>query len=130
MDTIQNLLWIALLAGGIVLVVVIITVLLRLKKSIDDLLQEIHQIGQSTNPLVAKLEAAAEKADETLAIINENREALSTATMYLRRTAENIYRLENTFQVQIEPSVNALARRLMGLRRGIETFLDAMQGRR
>ncbi len=130
MEVIQNLLWTALLAGGIVLVIVLITVLLRLKNSIDILLQEFQRFGQRTEPILEKLETVAGKTEEALTMITENRQALTEATGFIRRTAENIYRIENTLQEQIEPSVNALARRLLGFRRGIETFLDVLRSRK
>jgi len=129
MDVIQDLLWILLLSGGIVLVIVIIVVLLRLKNSIESLLQEITRFGQRTEPVLEKLESVAEKTEEALNMITENREALREATGYIRSVAANIYRLENTLQEQIEPSVNALARRLMGFRRGVESFLDVLKRR-
>ncbi len=130
METIQNILWIILLAGGIALVIVVITVLIRLKKSIDLLLKDLQEFGQRTEPILEKLQSVADKTEETLIMINENRQALTDATGFIRRTAENIYRIENTLQEQIEPSVNALARRLMGFRRGIDTFLEVLRSRR
>ncbi|MCZ7555811.1 MAG: hypothetical protein M5R41_05345 [Bacteroidia bacterium] len=129
MDVIQNLLWIVLLAGGIALVVVLIMVLLRLKSSIELLLQEVQRFGDRTEPILEKLEKVAVKTEEALEMITENREALSEATGYIRKVAANIYRIENALQEQIEPSVMALARRLSGVRRGIETFLDVLRRR-
>ncbi len=130
METVQDIAWIALLLSGVVLVVVVITVLLRLRNSIDVLLQEIQRFGQRTEPILDKLEAVATKTEEALTMITENREALRQATDNLRTVTANIRRLETALQEQIEPVVMGVASRLAGVRNGIAAFLDTLRKRR
>lgn len=130
METVQDIAWITLLLSGVVLVVVVITVLLRLRNSIDVLLQEIQRFGQRTEPILDKLEAVATKTEEALTMITENREALRQATDNLRTVTANIRRLETTLQEQIEPVVVGVASRLAGIRNGIAAFLDTLRKRR
>lgn len=130
MATIQDILYLLLTTGSIVLVGILVVVALRISRLLQRLSQDIRRITDETVPTLKRLQQAAERADEAMTVVTDNRAAVSNAVENLRQVTENIYRLENILQEQVEPSVVGLAQRLAGLRRGIDTFLETWRNRR
>lgn len=130
MATIQDILYLLLTTGSIVLVGILVVVALRISRLLQRLSQDIRRITDETVPTLKRLQQAAERADEAMTVVTDNRAAISNAVENLRQVTENIYRLENILQEQVEPSVVGLAQRLAGLRRGIDTFLETWRNRR
>ncbi|MBE0644814.1 MAG: hypothetical protein IH600_12090 [Bacteroidetes bacterium] len=124
MDVLQDILLLVLLVGGIVLVFVVISVLRSTKTAIENISNDIRRLSDETIPVLAEVREVAEQTSEALKVVSENREKLTAAAEYVRKVTENIYRLENLLQEQVEPGVAGLARRLSGIRRGIDVFLD------
>lgn len=123
METIQDILLLLLLIGGLVLVGVLISVLLSMRRTIETIGSDIRRLSDETVPVLGKIQETVEQTGEALTVITENRATLAAAAENVRKVTENIYRLENLLQEQVEPGVAGLARRLAGLRRGIDTFL-------
>ncbi|MDX9758770.1 MAG: hypothetical protein RBU27_06380 [Bacteroidota bacterium] len=130
MDTLQEILILVLLIGGIALIGVLISVLLSMRRTLETIGTDIRRLSDETVPLLVKIEETIEMTKQALTVVEENREKLAAATNFVHKVTENIYRLESMLQDQIEPSVAGLARRLSGLRRGVDTFVDRWrQGR-
>lgn len=130
MDTLQEILLLILLVGGIALIGVLISVLLSMRRTLETIGNDIRRLSDETVPLLLKIEETIEMTKQALTVVHENRERLAAATEFIRKVTANIYRLESLLQEQIEPSVEGLARRLAGLRRGVDTFVDRWrQGR-
>lgn len=123
MDTLQDILLLLLLIGGLALVGVLISVLLSVRKTLETIASDIRRLSDETMPVLGSIQETVERTGEALTVITENRENIAAATRNVRKVTENIYRLENLLQEQVEPGVAGLARRLAGLRRGIDTFL-------
>jgi chromosome segregation ATPase len=129
-DTLQEILILVLLIGGIALIGVLISVLLSMRRTLETIGTDIRRLSDETVPLLVKIEETIEMTKQALTVVEENREKLAAATNFVHKVTENIYRLESMLQDQIEPSVAGLARRLSGLRRGVDTFVDRWrQGR-
>lgn len=130
MATLQNVLLLALTVGGIILVVIMIFVLLRIARLLQQASDDLRRIGDETVPALRRLQQVADRADEALTVITDNRASVTSAVENVRKVTENIYRLENVLQEQVEPAVIGLAQRLAGFRRGIDTFLATWRNRR
>ncbi len=130
MDVLQDILLLVLLVGGIVLVLVLISVLRATRKTLENISDDIRRLSDQTIPVLAKVQEVAEQTGEAMKVISENREKLTAAAEYVRKVTENIYRLENVLQEQVEPGVVGLANRLAALRRGIDVFLENWRARR
>lgn len=130
MDVLQDILLLVLLAGGIVLVFVLISVLRTTRTTLENISTDIRRLSDQTLPVLTKVQEVAEQTGEAMTVISENREKLTAAAEYVRKVTENIYRLENILQEQVEPGVVGLAKRLAGLRKGIDVFLDNWRTRR
>jgi endonuclease III len=124
METIQEILLLMLSVGGLVLMGVLVTVMISMRRTLDKIGDDIRRLSDETVPLLEKIEETIELTKIALSVITENREKISAASEYVRKVAANIYRIENMLQEQIEPSVAGLAQRLVGLRRGVDTFLE------
>lgn len=124
METIQEILLLMLSVGGLVLMGVLVTVMISMRRTLDKIGDDIRRLSDETVPLLEKIEETIELTKNALSVITENREKISAASEYVRKVAANIYRIENMLQEQIEPSVAGLAQRLVGLRRGVDTFLE------
>ena len=129
MATVQHILLLALTAGGIILVVVLTVVLLRVARLLQQLSTDVRRISDETIPTLKRMQQIADRTEEALTVITDNRAAVTTAVENVRKVTDNIYRLENLLQEQVEPSVRGLASRLSGLRKGIDTFLDTWRNR-
>lgn len=130
MEGLQDILLLVLLFGGIVLVGVLLYVLISTQRAMQSLSTDIHRLSEKTYPVLEQIEEGAREATDVLAMISENREKVSNAVENVRKVTENIYRLENTLQEQIEPGVIGLARRLAALRLGIDSFIENWRMRR
>ncbi|MFZ1730594.1 MAG: hypothetical protein WBQ23_06665 [Bacteroidota bacterium] len=129
MDILQDILLIVLLIGGIVLTFVLISVLRSTQKTLEDIGKDIRQLSTEATSVFKKVDQVAAQASEALNVISENRGKLSAAAENIRKVTENIYRLENLLQEQLEPGVAGLARRIAGIRRGIDSFLASWRSR-
>ena len=129
MDMLQDILLLVLLAGGIVLVFVMITVLRSLRSTLAAISADVQRLSDEAVPVLRKVQQVAEQSSEALTVISENRGKLSAAAENIRKVTENIYRLENLLQEQLEPSVAGLARRLAGVRHGIDAFFETWRRR-
>ena len=123
METLQEILLLLLTIGGLVLVGVLISVLVSMRKTLETMGSDIRRLSDETIPILGQIKETIEQTGEALTVITENREKFAAAAENVRKVTDNIYRLESLLQEQIEPSVVGLARRLSGLRRGIDTFL-------
>lgn len=123
METLQEILLLLLTIGGLVLVGVLISVLVSMRKTLETMGSDIRRLSDETIPVLGQIKETIEQTGEALTVITENREKFAAAADNVRKVTDNIYRLESLLQEQIEPSVVGLARRLAGLRRGIDTFL-------
>lgn len=123
METLQEILLLLLTIGGLVLVVMLITVLVSMRKALQTIGSDIRKLSDQSMPILEQVKVTIEQTGEALTVITDNRETLAAAAENVRKVTENIYRLESILQDQIEPSAIGLARRLAGLRRGIDTFL-------
>ncbi|MCB2204161.1 DUF948 domain-containing protein [bacterium] len=130
MATLQDVLYLLLTAGSIVLVCVLIVVALRISRLVLRLGEDVRRITDETVPALKRVQQVTDRTDEALTVVTDNRAAVSNAVENLRKVTENIYRLENILQEQVEPTVTGLAQRLAGLRRGIDTFLETWRKRR
>lgn len=130
MDILQDVLLLVLLIGGIILIGVLLYVLLSTRRAIHALTTDIRRLSEKTYPILEHLEEATRQSTEVLAMITENRDKITNAVENVRKVTENIYRLENTLQEQVEPGVIGLARRLAALRHGIDSFLENWRMRR
>jgi len=130
MDALQDILLLILTIGGIVLTVILITVLLRMHKLIQQAQLDLKRISDEAVPALRRSQQVAARTEEALTVITDNRPAVSSAIENVRKVTENIYRLENILQQQVEPSVIGLANRLAGIRRGIDSFLATWRNRR
>ena len=124
MDTLQDILLTLLMVGGIVIVGVFVSVMLAVRRAIDNIGADVRRLTEEMLPMLAKMQETVDQTKDALSVITENRATLSAAANNIRKVTENIYRLENILQEQLEPGITGLARRLAGIRRGIETFLD------
>lgn len=125
METIQEILLLLLSLGGLVLMGVLVTVLISVRRTLETIGNDIRRLSDETVPLLEKIEETIDLTKEALSVITENREKLSAASEYVRKVAANIYRIENMLQEQVEPGVAGLVRRLAGFRSGIDTFLES-----
>jgi predicted PurR-regulated permease PerM len=124
MATIQQILILLLTAGGIALAVVLVMVLFRVVRLLQQLTEDMRRIGDEMVPTLKHVQSMTLKAEEALSVVSDNREAVSQAVENLRKVTENIYRLENILQEQVEPSLTGLAYRLSGIRKGIDSFFE------
>jgi peptidoglycan hydrolase CwlO-like protein len=129
MDVLQDILLIVLLIGGIVLTFVSISMLRSSQKTLETIGKDIQRLGNEAASVFSHVERVAEQASEALTIISENRVKISAAAENIRKVTENIYRLENLLQEQLEPGVAGLARRIAGVRRGIDAFFESWRRR-
>lgn len=113
-----------LLLSGIVLAGALVYVLLRLVSTLRVLEHEVTTLTETVKPLLEKAERLTERADLTLAMFQEHRDALSASVEYIRKVTANVYRLQNIVQQQVEPSLTSFASMLGGARRGIATFIE------
>jgi hypothetical protein len=127
MDAIQDILLIAVLVAGIALIGVLISVLLSMRRTLLKIGDDIRSLSDELVPVINKVQEVAIQTSEVLAIIEENRERITAATEYVRKMTANVYRLQNILQVQIEPGLTGLARRIAGVRSGIEAFVERWQ---
>ena len=130
MDALQDILLLILMVGGIVLTIILITVLLRTHKLIQQAQHDLKRISDEAVPALRRSQQVAARTEEALTVITDNRQAVTNAVENIRRMTENLYRLENILQQQVEPSVIGLANRLAGIRRGIDSFLATWRSRR
>ncbi len=130
MATLQNVLLILLSVGGVVLIIILTVVLLRIARLLQQATEDLRRIGDETVPTLKRLQQVADRTDEALTVITDNRASVTQAVDNLRKVTENIYRLENILQEQVEPAVTGIAQRLAGFRRGIDTFLETYRNRR
>jgi Na+-transporting methylmalonyl-CoA/oxaloacetate decarboxylase gamma subunit len=121
----QNILLILLTVGGIALTIVLIAVLFRILNLLQHVMQDIRRLSDEAVPTLKQLQQVAERTDEALQVITDNKLAVAEAVGNLRKVTENIYRLENILQEQVEPTFVSIANRLSGFRKGIDTFFAA-----
>ncbi|GEM_PF-1330552 len=130
MDAIQDILLLILTIGGIVLTIILITVLLRFHKLLQQAQYDLKRISDEAVPALRKSQQVAARTEEALTVVTDNRMAVTNAVENVRKVTENLYRLENILQQQVEPSVVGLANRLAGIRRGIDSFLSTWRSKR
>lgn len=130
MDAIQDIVLLILTIGGIVLTVILITVMLRSLRLLQQAQHDLKRISDESVAALRKSQQLAARAEEALTVITDNRPAITNAVENMRKMTENIYRLENILQQQVEPSVIGLANRLVGIRRGIDSFLSTWLNKR
>jgi uncharacterized protein YoxC len=123
MDAIQDILLLILTIGGIVLAIVLISSILRINRLIDQIRGDIQRISDEAIPTLRQSREVAARTEDALSVITDNRPAITSAVENVRKVTENIYRLEQILQEQVEPSVVGLAHRLSGLRKGIDSFI-------
>jgi len=121
----QDILLLLLTEGGIALTIVLIAVLVRVLKLLQRVTHDIRRLSDEAVPTLKNMQQTAQRTDEALTVITDNRQTITTAVDNLRKVTENIYRLENTLQEQVEPTIISLANRLSGIRKGIDTFVEA-----
>lgn len=124
MTDVNSVLFSLLLLAGLALASTLIYVLYRLSQTLRVLEHEVTTLTRTVAPLLEKAESLTEQADATLRMFQEHREALAVSVEYIRKTAGNIYRLENIIQEQVEPSLQGIASVLAGARRGLAAFID------
>ncbi len=124
MDALQDILLIAVLIAGIVLIGVLISVLLSMRRTLVTIGEDVRRLSDEIAPVINKVQEVATQTSEVLAIIEENREKFAAATENVRRMTANVYRLQNLLQEQIEPGLTGIARRIAGVRSGVEAFLE------
>ncbi len=129
MDILNDILLLLLLTGGVILIFVLVTVLRSVRRTLDTISADIHRLSDEAVPVLRKVQQVADQSSEALTMISENRGKLSAAAENIRKVTENIYRLENMLQEQLEPSVAGLARRLAGIRQGIDAFFETWRRR-
>ena len=125
MEALQDILLILLTLAGVILLFVLVSVLLRAQKLLQGVNENMQRISDEAVPTLKNLQQVSERTEEALRVITDNREKVTEAVDNLRKVTENIYRLENILQEQVEPTVVSLANRLAGLRKGIEPFFAA-----
>jgi len=125
MDSIQDILLLILTVGGIALSIVLISAIVRINRLVEQIRGDIQRLADEAVPTLQKSREVAARTEDALSVITDNRRSISTAVENVRKVTENIYRLEQILQEQLEPSVVGLAKRLAGLRTGVESFLAA-----
>ncbi|MFA6233006.1 MAG: hypothetical protein WC824_02295 [Bacteroidota bacterium] len=130
MDLLQNILINILLVGGIVLVVVLIYILRSTRQTLETISGDIRRLSDEATLVFNQVQHFAEKATEALTVVSENRAKISAASENIRKVTQNIYRLENLLQEQVEPGLVSLMRTIAGVRHGIESFLESWRRRR
>ncbi|MDT8324507.1 MAG: hypothetical protein RRA94_10365 [Bacteroidota bacterium] len=130
MATLQNVLLLVLSVGGIVLIVILTVVLLRIARLLQQVSDDVRRIGDETVPTLKRLQQVADRMDEALTVVTDNRASVTRAVDNIRNVTENIYRLESILHEQLEPAVTGIAQRLAGLRKGFDTFLATLRKRR
>lgn len=129
MDTLQDILLVLLTGAGVILLFVLIRVLLRAQRLLQGVDANVRRISDEAVPTLRNLQQVTERTEEALRVITDNREKVTAAVDNLHKVTENIYRLENILQQQVEPTVVSLANRLAGLRKGIDTFFASWRGK-
>lgn len=130
MESFQAILLLILTLGGIVLIVVIIASLLRFNRLMQQIKVDLKRISDEAVPALKKSQQVAARTEEALTVITDNRQTITNAVGNIHKVTENLYRLENILQKQVEPSVVGLANRLSGIRRGIDSFLASWRSKR
>lgn len=125
MDVLQNILINILLVGGIVLVVVLIYILRSTRQTLETISSDIRRLSDEGALVFNQVQRFAEQATEALTVISENRSKLAAAAENVRKVTQNIYRLENLLQEQVEPGLVSLVHTIAGVRHGIESFLES-----
>ncbi|PLX31071.1 MAG: hypothetical protein C0600_06530 [Ignavibacteria bacterium] len=122
MDVLQDILLILLTLAGVIVLFVLVSVLLRAQKVLQDVNESVQKISDEAVPTLRSIQQVSDRTEEALRVVTDNREKVTEAVDNLRKVTENIYRLENILQQQVEPTFVSLANRLAGIRKAIDTF--------
>ncbi|MBI5647897.1 MAG: hypothetical protein HY962_13285 [Ignavibacteriae bacterium] len=124
MSELNSTLLSVLLVLGSGLIVTIIIVISRITRTVAELQAELTRTTQTVLPLVERINALTASVEQTLAVVNENRQAVAETVDYMRGITRNVYRLQQIVVDRIEPPLLEFASIVSSVTSGLKSFTD------